>query len=411
MKFFKILTLFLTMSIMEFAFAMDNSDKTALAKPQDATSTTSKTKIIKGSSPLDVVTDINDIQNIIRAYADEWYIAIKLNSPSQMVSGLVLLLNNGYKIEPNDTAIYCSEIKDIKKDLYWAKLTQHPAIEGRGDYNIEIVDLKTNKVLYKLPDKTTTIFVFMTPDNKKVLYAHGRHIKIWDLDLNKSSKNIITSESIIALTMTSDGKKIISSNGHRIDIWDIDTGNLLKELRDNSSAHSLTINNNGKWLFAAGYRSGVPINLDSYKMGSFSFSPKTPNTIVLISNGTICISSFNDDETIAIYDISKPKEILQTWKFNKAGEIAITQDGKQIVAAADGQLIVFQNYAHDLEKQESQNCVENNTDDKSDKDMHKCANAGCDNQATQRCAKCKLVYYCSKNCQEEHWAIHKSLCK
>ena len=30
--------------------------------------------------------------------------------------------------------------------------------------------------------------------------------------------------------------------------------------------------------------------------------------------------------------------------------------------------------------------------------------------AAQRCARCKVVYYCTKACQESHWKFHKAWC-
>ena len=30
--------------------------------------------------------------------------------------------------------------------------------------------------------------------------------------------------------------------------------------------------------------------------------------------------------------------------------------------------------------------------------------------ATSRCSKCKLVYYCGKECQQAHWKVHKKIC-
>lgn len=46
-----------------------------------------------------------------------------------------------------------------------------------------------------------------------------------------------------------------------------------------------------------------------------------------------------------------------------------------------------------------------------------CANSNpgkptaCDKEGKLRCSACQLVAYCSKNCQTEHWLIHKKSCK
>jgi hypothetical protein len=56
------------------------------------------------------------------------------------------------------------------------------------------------------------------------------------------------------------------------------------------------------------------------------------------------------------------------------------------------------------------------------KDRH-CAYPGCavtgaedetgaeDGRTTWKCARCRAVYYCSKEHQSEHWVVHKALCK
>lgn len=39
-----------------------------------------------------------------------------------------------------------------------------------------------------------------------------------------------------------------------------------------------------------------------------------------------------------------------------------------------------------------------------------CANAGCSKTATKHCSRCKVVDYCSQDCQKTHWSTHKTTC-
>jgi hypothetical protein len=39
---------------------------------------------------------------------------------------------------------------------------------------------------------------------------------------------------------------------------------------------------------------------------------------------------------------------------------------------------------------------------------HVCALPQCENSATARCARCKLIFYCCKEHQVEHWPVHKT---
>ena len=39
-----------------------------------------------------------------------------------------------------------------------------------------------------------------------------------------------------------------------------------------------------------------------------------------------------------------------------------------------------------------------------------CARPGCEERGTDRCRRCKIVHYCSRACQKEHWKVHRPSC-
>ena len=41
----------------------------------------------------------------------------------------------------------------------------------------------------------------------------------------------------------------------------------------------------------------------------------------------------------------------------------------------------------------------------------KCGIRSTDNKAFSKCSACKMVTYCSRECQKDHWGEHKRICK
>lgn len=40
-----------------------------------------------------------------------------------------------------------------------------------------------------------------------------------------------------------------------------------------------------------------------------------------------------------------------------------------------------------------------------------CLKEGKEGEKLKRCSKCKVVKYCSAECQREDWALHKAVCR
>lgn len=51
------------------------------------------------------------------------------------------------------------------------------------------------------------------------------------------------------------------------------------------------------------------------------------------------------------------------------------------------------------------------TPDESEKVQKKCANSSCGKPASRTCSRCKVAYYCCRDCQTAHWQQHKRPCK
>lgn len=53
----------------------------------------------------------------------------------------------------------------------------------------------------------------------------------------------------------------------------------------------------------------------------------------------------------------------------------------------------------------------NQTDSKTSNQNTNCANSGCNNiNCTLKCSRCKKAYYCSRECQKNHWQSHRRNC-
>lgn len=79
------------------------------------------------------------------------------------------------------------------------------------------------------------------------------------------------------------------------------------------------------------------------------------------------------------------------------------KEGKNAIEFSVGYPEIFELITNLVPKEDSS---KKDKDSKENPCAH-CAKTHC----TERCSMCKLTYYCSVDCQKEHWPTHKSICK
>lgn len=500
MKIFKILLLYtLSAGINSFACAMDQSDKTETANTQNILSPENQMRI---NSLLEVVTDINDIKNIIKDYIDVWII---WNNMKGIVISQKFISNNSVVKDKNNTlktaitnksASELDIVTDNNKiqtiiraylNEWFASKTINPNSGGilslclthdnknlisgfEGDYSIKVWGINA---------KIWDVFV------KGV--GNHRHLR---RDLGALVKTFSGPGSTRSLGVTDDSNYIVSEaygidSGYISAILDFKTGEMTKFQRSETSIKHINITSDFKYLVAISKGNSETSNiitrlqiehddkldiiefhnkhgekdsshqyikiwdLESGKLLHVIDAHNRHMTAIAVTPDNKYVVSSSDDKTIKICDI-KTGEIIKTleghtgsvecvtvthdgkyiisgswdntikiWNF-KTGKllhtleghlswinaIVVTSDGKTIISGSNDRTIkIWKNLALDLKKQQI------SADNNFAQITAKCANLGCTNPGTKRCAQCKLIHYCSQECQKAHWPNHKVNCK
>lgn len=459
MKSLRKLILYGLSAISVFASAMDN----------DQNKTRDNSKLVKSSgscSPLDVIHQDDNIQNIIRAYLDEWTKEIIYSFTDKRI----------LEVTSDDKLISANPIETW--DLNTNKLLNKINLQGlcicfkifpdgkrivvHCYDNIKIIDLLTGNILKEIKLENNTSMVHLpllqiTSDGKKIVIAdYPGTIKIYD----SSGELLNTIEkpfgiTIYALIITPDNKKIIinardmsikfcngidkknDSTDNVIEIWDLETAELVKTFPAIiNTVQGFLVTPDSKKLIARHYKRVLIWDLDNYKLlkefsdyyGSLyiddmGYSYTKPGVIkqifafALMDDGNKLVLGF-DDGSIKILDINQNKFVatLNAKEFEtRIDSIVVTSD-KKIIAGSGCKLLIWKNLAvqlekvtnQDLSKEEQVRALCSKTDNVLDKIIHKCVKCG--QNATQRCSGCKKVYYCSTDCQKADWSTHKSNC-
>lgn len=434
MKNLKILILcILSVCATQFAYAGVNSSKDNNPSAAEDTAVTSSNQ----ASPLDIVTDLNDIQNIIRQYLDEWYLSQKITPHKAGINhtGCVMAIcvtQDGKKIISGsyDKTVKTSDFIDgrisnsktiitIKNDIAILAITYDNTmlIISCGGGSLSIWDFKTHKLIKELADSCEFIgSIAITRDNKKCVTGSsfasttrklGYEIKIWDLKKGKLL-NVLLGHTghVYSIVITSDDKKFFSgSYDGTIRIWELNSGKLLEIIpqRSRLGVKSLAICDN-KYLVATYNDKTIKIcDINNYAViRNLEWHDDHINSLITINNTKKIVSA--TDKQIKICDVNTGS-LSQTLEYtDRLTALAITPDEKTIIAGfLHGSLIIWRNLARELEKQSQ-------VSKKEDKKVNPCAQCNKEN-CSLRCTGCKTIFYCSAACQKLHWQTHKNNCK
>lgn len=266
-------------------------------------------------------------------------------------------------------------------------------VAGFRDCTVKIFDLENCSLVKTLvghSDLVTSIAI--VPDNSTIISGSwDKTIKVWDFKSGKLLRTLAGhTDSITTLTVDADDVASLSMD-QTLKIWEIQTGKLKTTIGTQPDImHSLNLTSDNKYLIFGSGKFICILDLSDSQKTQYLTGHTSNVCSVTVSDDCKYIVSGSYDKTVKIWkqEADKPKTPV------------ITDSLTDLLSAKFSDL----NLKEDIKKQ-------SNLSAKTEKKEHKCAKPDCQNHGSLRCARCKLIYYCSQECQRAHWAMHKSTCQ
>ena len=195
-------------------------------------------------------------------------------------------------------------------------------------YSINVYD-KPVKLESSSPD-----FFDFSPDSKIIIGSTGYGIDVLDVKTGKLIKKIGANTILKALFLKG-GKKIVSMDyTNDVKIWDIDKGEIVKILKSHEDKLTdIFVSKDGKRLITSSEDNSIKLwDLESFKLiNTFKSNSTAVNCIAISDEAKLAVTG-SDDKSMRIWDLGEA-ELIKSFDKNteEVKGIAISPDAKNII--------------------------------------------------------------------------------
>lgn len=228
---------------------------------------------------------------------------------------------------------------------------------GYGDHEIVSVDLKTEKILSRVPVPQTFYGLALSPDGSEAFASGGEREVVYRVKLDGKGRLYDLREIVIApakekfvvtgLALSSDGKTLFAAGGWggKVAVVGLDppTPPEMIELEPQSYPYGLWPSSDGKRLFVSQWlkESVVEVNLESKKVANKIATPRHPCEMVANADESLLYVACANSNSVVVIDLKQGKKIEQLTAAlysdapvgSTPNSLALSPDGRALLVA------------------------------------------------------------------------------
>jgi WD40 repeat protein len=201
---------------------------------------------------------------------------------------------------------------------------------------VKVWDLATSQELRTL-EHAYVKCVALTQDGKFVVSASwDKTLKVWDLATGQELRTLKGHNyCVTSVALTSDGQHAVSvSLDGTLKVWNLATGQELRTLKGHrDSVYSVALTPDGQCAISASLDGTLKLwNLTTGRvLRTLKGHDASVNSVALMLNGRCAISA-SSDKTLKVWNLKSGKELVSFINESHMRAVAITADGRTIVA-------------------------------------------------------------------------------